>query len=236
MNDSLTEARKMLHKYADLKKAKFLAGFFKTGKGEYGDGDMFIGVTVPNTRKVAKVFYDLGKEATVDLLQSPIHEERFLALLILIYQYQKVDDIQKVHIAKLYLNKLKYVNNWDLVDLSAHKILGPYCKKNNTDILLKLATSKNFWERRVAMITCAHFIAQGESKLALEIATILKDDAHDLIQKAVGWMLREIGNRCGQNIEESFLDKWAVTMPRTMLRYALEKFPPDRKIHYMGLK
>lgn len=235
MSDILKKVRSELRSYANPQKADFLPRFFKTGKGEYGHGDQFIGVTVPDTRKVARMYQALEEKDIVSLLHSPIHEERLLALLILITRYQKGDTSTKEHVAKIYLKNIEQVNNWDLVDLSADKILGDYCQNHGTDILFTFARSNNLWRRRIAMLATYHFIKQGDAILALQISTILKDDSHDLIQKAVGWMLREIGKRCSREIEESFLDKYATTMPRTMLRYAIEHFSPQRRVHYMNI-
>ncbi|MEK7103651.1 MAG: DNA alkylation repair protein [Patescibacteria group bacterium] len=235
MPDLLKKVRSDLRVYANPEKAVSLSRFFKTGKGQYGHGDQFIGVTVPNTRKVARVYGTLSEGEIASLLHSPIHEERLLALLILVEQYQKGDAKIKKQVASTYLKNITHVNNWDLVDLSADKILGDYCQIHDADILFDFARSDDLWKRRIAMVATYHTIKQGDASLALEIATILKDDSHDLIQKAVGWMLREVGKRCGKKIEQEFLDKYAATMPRTMLRYAIEQFNSTEKAHYMGL-
>jgi len=206
-------------------KAAILSRFFKTGKGEYGEGDIFLGIVVPEQRKIAKRFPGLPLNEVLKLLKSPIHECRLTALFILIYQYQKGGaEIKKV-IFRVYLKNLKFVNNWDLVDLSAPKIIGDFLLQNPAQrkILYKLAKSKNLWERRVAMLSTFAFIRVEQFTDAFSIAKILLRDKHDLIHKAVGWMLREIG-KIDQKIEEKFLREHFKQMPRTMLRYAIEKF------------
>jgi 3-methyladenine DNA glycosylase AlkD len=219
------------------KRAKTSQRFFKTGPGQYGEGDIFIGLIVPELRKLAKLHDDLTLPEVTKLLQSPIHEIRFLAIVILVNAFQKGDDRLRASIAKLYLKSIKkYINNWDLVDVSAPQIVGGYLADKPKDILFDLARSTSLWERRVAMLATFYFIRKGESELALKIAAILANDKHDLIQKAVGWMLREVGKACGAEIEEQFLEKHANTMPRTMLRYAIERFPPQRRLHFLKKK
>lgn len=230
MLENLIEA---LNKLCDPEKAKNSAWFFKTGEGEYGHGDEFIGVTVPEQRKLARKYKDLTLPEIEGLLESPIHEHRLTGLFILVGQYQKAkDEATKKKLAEFYLKNLKYVNNWDLVDSSAPYILGDYLLDRPKDKLYELAKSKDLWERRVAMLTCFGFIRKGEFEDALGIAEILVNDSEDLIQKAVGWMLREIGDK-DLKTEEKFLDKHYKTMPRTMLRYAIEKFTPEKKQFYM---
>ena len=226
-----------LRKAADPEKAKLLARFFKTGPGQYGEGDQFIGVTVPQSRTVAKKYKDLPFEEIRTLLHSLIHEERLVALLILIEQFkgadQRNDEKTREKIYRFYLDSTKYINNWDLVDLSASRIVGPYLEDKPKDMLKKLALSKSLWERRIAMISTSHYIWNGDPKWGLEIAETLLNDKHDLIHKAVGWMLREIGKNCGERVLTDFLDKHAATMPRTMLRYAIEKFPEGKRQQYL---
>ncbi len=219
------------NKICNPEKAKASSWFFKTGEGQYGYGDQFIGVTVPEQRKLAKKYKDSSLAKLEGSLASPIHEHRLTSLFILVLQYQKAKD--KKPFADFYLKNLKFVNNWDLVDSSAPYILGDYLLDKPKEQLYKLARSKDLWERRVAMISCGGFIKKNEFSDALEIAEILVGDKEDLIQKAVGWMLREIGNR-DLKMEEKFLDKHYLSMPRTMLRYAIEKFSPKKKAHYMG--
>jgi len=214
---------------ANPEKAKFLAGFFKTGKGQYAEGDMFLGITVPQTRQVAGKYSSLALPDIKKLLQSKIHEHRLTALLVLVQQFNRADENQKVKIIDFYLASTKRINNWDLVDLSADKILGEYlyqAPSKERKILRKLAKSKNLWERRIAVLSTFAFIN------ALEISKMLLEDPHDLIHKAVGWMLREIGKR-NLAVEEKFLKKHCRKMPRTMLRYAIEKFPEKKRQLYL---
>jgi len=229
---SAKNAQKDLTKYASAKKAKVLARFFKTGVGEYGEGDVFLGIMVPQTRILAKQYAELVLKEVTQLLKSPIHEERLLALFILIAQFEKGTEKQRENIFKFYLANTKYINNWDLVDLSAPKIVGAYLEDKNRIILKKLAQSKDIWKRRIAILATFQFIKNNDFNDALAITTLLIHDEHDLIQKAVGWMLREIGKR-DQAVEERFLRKWHKTMPRTMLRYAIERFPQKLRRFYM---
>ncbi len=236
--------KRALQQLASPEKAKSSAWFFKTGPGEYGEGDRFIGVTVPEQRKVAKRFRELPLAEVEKLLQSPIHEHRLTALFILVEQYQRVSKKREVRskkskatkqsIASFYYTHRAFVNNWDLVDCSAPYILGDYLINHSRGVLYRLARSKSLWERRIAMISCAAFIRIEQCDDALAIAAMLVHDPEDLIQKAVGWMLREIGNR-NRAVETGFLDQYAATMPRTMLRYAIEKFPVDLRRQYLRL-
>jgi len=225
--------RAELRSVSDPGKEKVLARFFKTGPGEYGYGDRFLGVVVPKIRKVVKSHRQARDEEVLKLLRSPYHEERLTALLILVEQYRRADASRKKSIYKLYLANTPLINNWDLVDLSAHAIVGDQLFGKDTSELTRLALSKNLWERRIAMLSTYHFIRRGESREALRIAGILLHDTHDLIHKAVGWMLREVGKRCSREEECRFLDKHAAAMPRTMLRYATEHFPEELKRGYM---
>ena len=227
-----------LQKHASEYDATFLQGFFKTGAGQYGAGDVFIGVRVPQTRAVCKVYKDLPLAQVQELLNSDIHEHRLAALIILTLQFPKADAATQQKIYELYLKNVRdgRVNNWDLVDTSADKIVGAYLLDKPRDILYKFAKSDSLWERRVAMIASFWFIKRGEPATALEIAEILLHDTHDLIQKAVGWMLREIGKRCDEQILTNFLDQHAHDMPRTALRYSIERLSPDLKKHYMQQK
>src|SRR3989344_2183901 len=208
-----------LRKLANPQKAKFLAGYFKTGKGEYAEGDIFLGITVPEQRKIAIRYKTLDLREIQQLLNSKIHEERLVALLILVEQYKKANDLIKKKIFDFYLKNSKKINNWDLVDLSAEKILGEYLLDKDKSIIYKLVKSKNIWERRIAVMTTFQFIKNRQYEATLRVAKILLSDKHDLIQKAVGWMLREIGKR-DLKVEEEFLKKNYKMMPRTMLRYA----------------
>jgi 3-methyladenine DNA glycosylase AlkD len=225
-----------LETFANPEKAKFLAGFFKTGKGQYAEGDVLIGITVPQQRSVAKKYSLLGFSDIKKLLKSKIHEHRLTALFILVQQFNKADEKQKKKIVDFYLASTKHVNNWDLVDLSADKILGECLfssKAKERKILYKLAKSKNLWERRIAMLATFAFIKRNDFDDALKISELLLKDKHDLIHKAVGWMLREIGKR-DLAAEEKFLKEHSKKMPRTMLRYAIEKFPEKKRGFYLG--
>ena len=188
-----------LKKLGDSKQAKLLSGFFKTGKREYGEGDIFLGIKVPVQRKVAKKYTDLSLKDTQDLLNSKIHEHRLVALLILIEKYKKSE--KKKEIIDIYLKNTKNINNWDLVDLSAPQILGDYLLDNNRNILYTLAKSKNLWEKRISIVSTWTFIRENQLDDTLKISEILLTDNHDLIHKAVGWMLREVGKK-NQAIEE----------------------------------
>ncbi len=233
---SLPAIRKALRAAADPKKAAFLPSFFKTGKGQYGEGDKFIGVTVPVIRAVARKHTQLPLGDIEILLKSPIHEERLLSVIILSNQYAKADERGKEGIYRFYLKNAKRVNNWDLVDSSAHKIVGPHVYGKDDKILDKLAKSKNLWERRIAIISTFYFIYQGSCSKTYRIADALMKDDHDLIHKAVGWMLRETGKRCSEVGLERYLEPRAARMPRTMLRYAIEKMSPAKRAHYLALK
>ena len=230
----LEELRNDLKKKADKKKAAFLSRFFKTGEGEYGQGDVFLGLTVPESRKLAKKYENMEFGGLERLLTSKFHEERIIALFILVSKFQKGTEVEKEKIYNFYIKNRKGVNNWDLVDLSAPKIAGPFLENRNKSILYKFAESKDVWERRISILSTFYFIYKGDCKDALKIAYILKDDKHDLIQKAVGWMLREVGKRCSLEAEEEFLKKYHKTMPRTMLRYAIEKFSPRKRKYYLN--
>ena len=228
----MNKIKKELKKFADPEKAKILQRFFKTGKGEYGEGDIFIGVTVPNIRKVTKKFVDTETQRIASLLKSKIHEERLCAVLMLVEKFQAGDMAERKQIYNIYLKNAKYINNWDLVDLSAPKIVGVYLLDHDRKILYKLAKSKNLWERRIAVLATFTFIREKQFDDALKISKMLLQDKHDLMHKAVGWMLREIGKR-DMKVEEKFLKQYYRQMPRTMLRYAIEKFPEDLRQRYL---
>lgn len=232
MNLTSTSVIKDLKKLATPERAEAGAWFFKTGKGEYGHGDVFVGVTVPEQRKVAKQYKDLPLGEIEKLLKSKIHECRLTALFILVKQYERGDERKRGEIARLYLRNRRRVNNWDLVDSSASYILGRHLLKRDRKKLISLAKSKNLWDRRIAMIATSAFIAERDFKDTLRIAEILLQDGHDLIHKAVGWMLREVGKK-DQATLEGFLEKHGPRMPRTMLRYAIEKFPEEKRRKYL---
>lgn len=229
----LNELKKELNKLADPKRAEALKWFFKTGKGEYGEGDIFLGIKVPEQRKVARDYVNLSLTDVEALLKSKIHEYRLVALLVLVWQYKKAGDTEKKKIVDFYLKNAKRVNNWDLVDLSCHYILGEYLLDKPRNILYKLAMSKNLWEKRIAIISTAAFIRAGEFNDTIKISEILLNDKHDLIHKAVGWMLREAGKR-DQKTLFKFLDKYYKVMPRTALRYAIEKLGEKKRKYYLA--
>lgn len=228
------EVRKELKSMADPDKAAILQRYFKTGLGQYGEGDIFIGVTVPQSRKVAKKFSQLQLVEVKTLLYSRIHEERLVALLILALRYSSSASSSREEneeIVKFYLDNIKQVNNWDLVDLSAPNILGAHLIDRDRRLLYRLARSENVWERRIAILATYHFIRNGDFSDTLKIAEMLLQDRHDLIHKAAGWMLREVGKRDVAS-EEAFLEKHHSVMPRTMLRYAIERLPESKRRRY----
>jgi len=227
------DIQKELKKLTNPEKAKFLLRYFKTGKGEYGEGDEFLGITVPEARKIAKKFKNLPFLEVKKLLESKIHEHRFVALEILVFKYRTASEKGKKKIVSFYLKNRKYVNNWDLVDTSAPYILGNWLLDKNPDILYKLAKSKSVWDRRIAVVSTLEFIRNKKFKDTLKIAEILLADEHDLIHKASGWMLREVGNK-SRPILEGFLKKHLKKMPRTMLRYSIEKFPKEERELYLA--
>lgn len=227
-----------LAKVASAEKAKLLSRFFKTGKGEYGEGDQFIGVMVPETRKVARTFLDSPLSTVENSLKSPIHEERLAALLILVEKYQKAkkknDADKQKEIVDFYLKNKHGVNNWDLVDLTAHKIVGDYLLEKDRKMLYEFAKSPNLWDRRIAIISTFAFIPKMQFQDSFKLCEQLLNDKHDLMHKACGWMLREIGKR-DEKALEGFLKKHANKMPRTMLRYAIEKFPEEKRKSYLAV-
>ncbi len=231
MADPIHTIKAELRRLGNKEKAKILQGFFKTGPGEYGEGDVFVGVKVPELRRLSKK-HALSITGIRRLLRSPIHEERLLALLMLIRMYTKADGDTKKRIYELYLESTRYINNWDLVDLTAPQIVGDYLTNRSRRPLYRLAKSKSLWERRIAILSTFRYIKQNEFEDTLEISDLLLGDEEDLIHKAVGWMLREIGNR-EIRVEERFLKKRYRTMPRTMLRYAIEKFPETKRQRYL---
>lgn len=226
------EIKKKLKSLGSREQAEVSRWFFKTGPGEYGEGDVFLGIKVPVLRKLAKELADIPLKEAATLLNSEIHEERLLALLILVRMFERGDDSIRQQIYHLYLGSTSSVNNWDLVDSSAPYIIGPYLAGRSKAPLYRLAKSKSLWERRIAIMATFHFIKNGEFQVTLNIAETLLTDREDLIHKAVGWMLREIGKRHLQ-AEEKFLNKYYLKMPRTMLRYAIEKFPEPKRQAYL---
>ena len=231
----LSKLKYELKQIANPEKATILQKFFKTGKGEYGEGDIFLGVTVLEQRKIAKRYVDLDLKDIKELLSNKVHEYRLTGFLILIYKFEKADEKEKKGIVDFYLKNIKSANNWDLIDCVAEKILGSYLINKDKEILYELAKTDNLWKKRIAIISTFEFIKNDQFEDTLKISEILLNDEHDLIHKAVGWMLREVGKR-DIEIEEAFLKKYYKTMPRTMLRYAIEKFDGKKKEFYMNRK
>jgi len=237
MSDAKTISKALLA-FATKEKAEFLPRFFKTGKGEYGEGDKFLGVVVPDQRKVAsKHASTINKETIIELLNSPIHEERLTALLIMC---NKFNDAKKIGKEKewydLYLKMADRVNNWDLVDASAHIIVGQYLEDKDRSILYKLAKENSLWKNRIAVVATWHFIRKNSDlKDILQLSEIMLTHKHDLMHKATGWMLREGWKKDAKQIEK-FLDKFATQMPRTMLRYAIEKMEETKRKGYLNLR
>lgn len=224
--------QRRLRALADEKRAQVLRRFFKTGPGEYGEGDVFIGLTVPQLRKLAGEYLCIGPVPLKALIRSPVHEERMLALLILLGRYRKAGEQEKAKIHAFYLDHRRSVNSWDLVDLSAPVIVGDFLRNRNRKLLYTLARSPFLWERRIAVLATFAFVKEGEFADTLAIAERLLSDPEDLIHKAVGWMLREVGKR-DLEAEEGFLKAHYRKMPRTMLRYAIEKLAPSERKRYL---
>jgi 3-methyladenine DNA glycosylase AlkD len=226
------EISKRLKKLENKQQAAISRKFFKTGPGEYGEGDIFIGIRVPVLRKLVKDYFELPIKEIQSLLKSPVHEERLLALLLMVRKASgRSDDIKK-SIYELYLKNTRFVNNWDLVDASAEHVVGAYLRDKNKSVLYRLAESEDLWERRIAIMSTFHYVKHHDFLETLRISKILLFDRHDLIHKATGWMLREIGKRDLQT-EENFLKTHYKKMPRTMLRYAIEKFPESKRQRYL---
>ena len=228
----IEEIRSALKGLGSRERAAFLQRFFKTGPGEYGEGDIFLGIRVPEVRKVAKRYRDISQGEVKSLLTSPIHEERLLALLILVGQFSRGSCAEQEYIYNLYLNHTRYINSWDLVDLSAEKIVGTFLMEREREPLYTLAQSKSLWERRIAIMSTFYFIKGNDFTETVQLAAILLRDEEDLIHKAVGWMLREVGKR-HLATEETFLKSHYLEMPRTMLRYAIERFPEEKRQRYL---
>lgn len=230
----LNQVRERLRAVATPERAAGAQRFFKTGPGEYGEGDKFLGVTAPDLHRLTREFQDLSLRDSRTLLTSEWHEERVLALLILVRQYERGEQPTRDAIYDAYLRSTRHINNWDLVDCSAAQIVGAHLVSRSRAPLRQLAKSSSLWERRIAIIATFHFIRRGDFDDTLRIAEILLADAHDLIHKAVGWMLREVGSR-DRSVAEAFLAQHAAAMPRTMLRYAVEKFPEPLRRRYMEM-
>jgi 3-methyladenine DNA glycosylase AlkD len=217
---------------SNLEDGLFLQKFFKTGPGQYGEGDLFRGIRVPVLRRLSKTYHGISLDQTELLLQSAYHEDRLLALLILVRKFSVANEATRLDIHRLYLKNTKYINNWDLVDSSAEHIVGAFLIDKDKELLYQLARSSILWERRIAMLATFHFIKRNLFDETLRIAEILLTDKDNLIHKAVGWMLREIGKRDPYR-EDAFLKANYRQMPRTMLRYAIERFPEEKRLGYL---
>jgi 3-methyladenine DNA glycosylase AlkD len=232
IDDTAKEISKRLQKMGDKEDARFLQGFFKTGVGQYGEGDIFLGIRVPAVRKLAKEYNDQPLKGILSLLKSPDHEVRLFALILFVNAFAKGDESIQKKIYDLYVANTRYINNWDLVDISAPNIVGAFLMERSRKPLYQLAKSKTLWERRIAVLATFFFIKNNQFDDSLKIAGILLQDKEDLIHKAVGWMLREVGKR-DIDCAETFLQKHCQVMPRTMLRYAIERFTPAKRRKYM---
>jgi 3-methyladenine DNA glycosylase AlkD len=235
--------RSELAALADPERARGTARFFKTGPGEYGEGDVFVGVSVPDVRRVIRSHRDLALVDIDALLRDAVHECRLAAVLLLADRYTRAakrgDDAECAEVARLYLDRTAWINNWDLVDASAEYVVGPWWRSQGAGgrrARLALARSKSLWERRIAVLSTFHDIKVGDSGPALEICALLLADREDLIHKATGWMLREVGKRVSREDLIAFLDEHAAEMPRTMLRYAIEHLEPDLRAHYLAAR
>ncbi len=229
-------AKKALHQKANRRKAHVYQSFFKTGPGEYGEGDIFIGVTVPQTREIARLYEQLPLSEIGLILKSPIHEERLLALILLTQKFKKAPPKLQAQIFRFYLRHTRWINNWDLVDTSAPQIVGGYLSQMGADrkMLQKLSRSNLLWERRIAIVATWYFIRQNDFNDCLSITRSLLNDSHDLIHKACGWMLREVGKKNTDTLV-SFLSRHASRMPRTMLRYAIERLPASQRKAFLAI-
>jgi 3-methyladenine DNA glycosylase AlkD len=230
---SLAAVRREIRALGSPERAKHSLRFFRTGPGDYGEGDKFLGLTVPEMRAIAKRHRDLGHDEVLELLQSEWHEERLVALLLLVDGYQRGDDAGRRKIHRAYLANTRRVNNWDLVDMSASQVVGGHLEAKEIALLEKLARSKELWERRIAIVATFHFIKRGELEPTLLISKMLLGDKHDLIHKAVGWMLREVGKK-DRDVLDAFLAKHYRVMPRTALRYAIERHPESTRKRYLA--
>ena len=224
--------RALIRQRADPSRVPVLLSFFKTGPGQYAEGDVFIGVTVPDLRKVCRECVGTPLDEIEPLLQSEVHEERLLALLLLVEAFSRGGESERARVYRFYLAHTAFINNWDLVDSSAAAIVGGWLEKRPRTALRRLARSRSLWERRIAIVATHHFIRRGDFADTFAIADVLLGDGHDLIHKAAGWMLREVGNRDGRALRE-YLKPRHQRMPRTMLRYAIEKFPESERRSYL---
>lgn len=228
--DTITGELKAL---ASPEKAAHLSRFFKTGKGEYGEGDLFLGITVPEQRNIAKKYKDAPFDVLEQLIRSPYHEIRLTSLLILIYKFEKNKSTEeRRYCIDFYIAHTAYINNWDLVDLSCYKILGEWLADKDKALLYQWANNGHLWQQRISIVTCMAFIRKGDFRDALSVSDLLLGHRHDLIHKAVGWLLREIGKKDKDTLT-AFLSSRYPHMPRTMLRYAIERFPEEERQQYL---
>ena len=232
---SLSTIRAELRELADPVRATHSLRFFKTGPGQYGEGDKFLGLTVPQMRSIARKYRELDDKSALELLASSWHEERLVALVLLVEAYKEADDRRRRSIHRSYLANTRWVNNWDLVDCSAEYLVGAHVATNANGLLERLARSKSLWERRIAIVATFHFIKRDEFRPTLKIGAMLLGDSEDLIHKAVGWMLREVGKRDRQALD-GFLNRFYHKMPRTMLRYAIERHPETIRKRYLAVR
>lgn len=230
---SISKIKKELRQSGNKEKAKILQSFFKTAPGEYGYGDVFIGVCVPRIRKIAKKYRQVNLNCVLKLLASSIHEERLLALIILVLKFDRCETADRKKIYELYLKNTKYINNWDLVDLTAPNIVGKFLANTDKKILYRLARSNSLWERRISIIATLNFIRNNSFTHTLKVAGLLLNDKEDLIHKACGWMLREVAKR-DKTAVDNFLLKHHRNMPRVMLRYTIERFPEKERKSYLS--
>jgi 3-methyladenine DNA glycosylase AlkD len=230
---NLPALRAELHAKGSPERAVHSLRFFKTGPGDYGEGDKFLGLTVPEMRALARKYRDLSDSDSLALLASPWHEDRLVALILLVNAYERSDDARRRRIHRAYLANTRHINNWDLVDCSAAQIVGGHLDRGDISTLERLARSKDIWKRRIAIVATLYFIRRSEFRPTLTIASMLIGDSHDLIHKAVGWMLREVGKR-DRGVLDRFLKKHYRAMPRTMLRYAIERHPEMTRKRYLA--
>lgn len=238
MVNKLSNIQKEIRSHRDIPRVQILEQFFQTGKGQYGEGDQFLGLNVPLCRRISKKYVHLQLEDVLILLQSKYHEERLIALFLLILAYNKTKD---GNIVKTYVKNAVYINNWDLVDTSAYQLLGAYLRDEVKDeekikkTLMSLAKSKHIWSQRIAMVSTFAFIKKGETKYTYMLADVLLSHSHDLMHKAVGWMLREAGKRVAPNDLRKYIHLNHAKMSRTTLRYAIEKFHPEERAMMLRL-
>jgi 3-methyladenine DNA glycosylase AlkD len=233
--NKLDELKQKLDSLADPINQQQTQGFFKTGKGDYAEGDIFLGIRTPMLRKLAAQYQDLSLDDAEQLLQSPIHEQRSIALMLWVAQFPKADKTQQQRLFERYLQNTKFINNWDLVDISAPTLVGQYLLEKEREILYKLVASESLWERRIAVVATLTFIRHQQFEDILKFAKLLLNEPHDLIHKAVGWMLREAGKQ-NLSVLKAFIDEYDTQLPRTTLRYAIEHFDEEQRQFHLKRK